>query len=729
MAEPPQYTSSSSSHQLFEDPPEEGGVSTVLFNITPLPNSVSFQTGFLGHTDSALKGELQIKIIEGGGDSKANASKAGKGKFSKVEIQFRGIERGNGEEVELTEQSKILWENSLQVAQAARAAVGPSTLTQEEVEPDDGPPSTLPFEFELTSDLPHCVHLTHDPSSSNLEYFLIARLHFADPSIPPLERDVPIHLTRYTPPGPLPSAFSSTSTADYNPQTVTAQEPIPVIVKLSKTRLRKSDNLQVVAKIPPPVGDVVIIKELRLRNITAEIVRVVRTLNAPFDSDDEDGSEPDFAAQELETVLWRSGKSCRLSPTRPIVIKLQLHLLSSLESSGSPCETISQGTILHEVEFYVRVTVAMTSGLGDRSERRDVVVEKRLEILPDVPPPGISSEKQRLMDEESLPDPPAWEDLQTPLRTDNPNTVPAYRESWLEDSNAYAGTSRSRAGGWMEIDSSVDGEEEFDGYEELSTGADLCLPPPTIDEDESPPPAPGMTTAYNTSGSSSSNDGHQQAEPSNAYPPQHVHHPHRSSFGSGDSSRESFMLIPINASSLSLALQGGNPMDVPSLEHEHHLQTHSSAVNSPPQVYAESELEGFVEMDLNEHHRFLHHHRHSPYPREMSPPRNNQVTQHFISPEGMNSSYSSSGSERHRGEEESESEVDMDDRDVRPPPYAGSPMTPHHHHHPEVEVNVSGPPPPQAGPPPSYHDSNTESMPTEVLGMIARDGRVGVVML
>lgn len=140
-----------------------------------------------------------------------------------------------------------------------------------------------------------------------------------------------------------------------------------------------------------------------------------------------------------------------------------------------------QSTILHTVAFQVRVTVGLSSQAT--SARRDVVLSQAIFIIPD--PPSLSrSSKQREVETYAESSPPNW------MPADGP--VPSYHESESEPAEG------SGSGSWGErAAASRAGEEEYDGYEELSASLSTRAPPPTIDEDVSPPdasadPPPGV---------------------------------------------------------------------------------------------------------------------------------------------------------------------------------------------------------------------------------------------
>lgn len=325
---------------------------SVLLNLVPLANSVNFQLGFLGHGPASLQGEVQVKWsapAESTGEDQLRPD------FEKVEVVFRGVEKSlvgcEGGGIELAEHQTVLW--------GTGAASSSSSIHQ-----GDFPPSSLPFKLDLTPDLPHCIHL----GPSSLDYTLTAVLTHSDASIPPITQSVPVHLTRTSPPGSLlaGSSFASSSSVtaeaspSISPQSIAVSDPIALSVRLSRTIFRRSEPVELLVRIEVPSAEVVQELGLRLRTISAELVRTI-TVGEVKDDDKTLGgngkgrdSPEDSSARKLSneieevehvpattpphiTVLTRSGKSARFSPTRPIVIRLLLHPPSSFS-----CESITQ---------------------------------------------------------------------------------------------------------------------------------------------------------------------------------------------------------------------------------------------------------------------------------------------------------------------------------------------------------------------------------------------------
>jgi hypothetical protein len=441
MADPPQYTSE----------PVSVSPATLLVNIAPLPSAISFQTGFLGHSLSKVSGEVQVKFTD------PNSRPP----VERVDLVFRGVERDANGEIELTEQRRSLWD-----------ATNPSTSDAAL----SNVPSNMPFEFELTSDLPHCIHL---PDSS-LEYTLTATVYGPE-SAAPIVKVVPVHLIRYSASNSIqPPTCVASGSGLLDPLNISKEHPTPFTVSLPRSVFRRSEVIPIRVHIPPPTADLAEEKGVKLRNVSAELRRRVK--GKAVARNETDGSSPPAlpepgASSDLKIqaapppptqsvvadvpaqVLSYSGKSARFSSTRTVFIRLFLR-----PPSTASCEAISQSTILHDVEFTIRVTVCLSGREGDRV---DVVVEPRVYIVPDQPVRDIRSEKQREVVEEPEAE---WDE-----------SVPSYYEA--STSGGAGGPERQLS--WDEGQE----EEEYDGYEEASAWVTAvgCEAPPAIDEDESPP--------------------------------------------------------------------------------------------------------------------------------------------------------------------------------------------------------------------------------------------------
>ncbi|BGP21483.1 hypothetical protein Rt10032_c01g0190 [Rhodotorula toruloides] len=457
---------------------------SVLVNLAPPSNSgATFQVGYLGHGQASIEGEVQIKSV--GGEEERRPA------FSRLEVEFRGVERdGQAEAIELFDSKKVLW---------GVGAAGSSS------ESDAGsfPPSSVPFKLDLTPDLPTCLHV----GSSSLEYTLTATLYSSDPDVLPILRCSPVHLTRRTPPGSLLASGSSVSLIDppasTSPVTVSVQDPLAFSLRLPRTVFRQSEPIELVTRIEVPdskrVG-----AGLRLRTVSAELVRTITVSPASRRREelaaDEDGGVAEAEKLVHRTVLAHSGKSARFSPLRPIIIRLVLH-----PPTEPSCETITQATILHSVDFSVVVIVglvnistapssssAAVSVSTAQPATLDAILSRNILIVPDTPSGRSDKQKEVIRDlaEDASESSESWRQVEAP--------VPTY----VENSELDDGVPAASGSGWAGIVAGADSvghvplaysetgdEEEYDGYEDVSLAATLSdrPPPPRIDDDVSPP--------------------------------------------------------------------------------------------------------------------------------------------------------------------------------------------------------------------------------------------------
>lgn len=433
----------------------------VLLNLAPLSNALSFQIG--GDSPASLAGEVQVKFMSSDEEQQRPVC-------ARLEVNFVGVETRDGERIELCEHREVLWGLGV-----------PSSSTHQGT--GSFPPPTSPFKIALTRELPHCIHL----GDSSLEYTLSATLHFADSTVPPLTKSIPVHLVRLSPPGAVfnsPSLSSATPASMMRPSTLTVDEPVRTSVRLRRTVFKRSEPIALLVRIEVPSAHAVQDDGLRLRNISAELVRTVaraKSSSKPaelveamsVDAITELAAPSQPPAPPHTTILAHSGKSCRFSPSRPIVLRLLLH-----PPVVVACESVTQSSVLHDISFAVNVTVALSSS---RTPRASITIAHPVFIVPDSLS-TVKSEKQREVDGEGT----GWEDE---VAT---GQVPTYHESTDEPSGSTAwsngGTAHAPPGLGSDDDSE---EEEFDGYEELSASLSSDAPPPPITEDVSPPGAGG----------------------------------------------------------------------------------------------------------------------------------------------------------------------------------------------------------------------------------------------
>lgn len=402
----------------------------ILLNLMPY-DTATFQTGYLGHSAAQLKGELQLKF----------GSEADRQMIGKVELRFEGIETAGDSRIELYSSAKTLW-----------SASAPSTSQTAAI------PTSLTFALDLTSDLPHCVHM----SGSAISYRLLASLYALDQDqIPVATCESPVHLERYCSLEPntkkvaLDSLFQQSS-PDFSMDTAVCRysHPVPLTMTIKRTLFHRSEPIPVRIRIPPPDDDLIARKGLQLRSIEISLVRKISVPSTGQTS-------------STSSLRSRTGKSCRFSSARTLSLLLTLPPPSPEDFT---CESISQSTILHDISFSLKLTISVTS--SEPSDRTEVSYERGIGILPDLPEnayPGRKMEKRREADMEN-----AYRESRGLPAIPRSNSQPQQGD---QDSIEPAPVA------WLDALQ----EEEYDGYEESTAADSIALPPPPIEEDISPP--------------------------------------------------------------------------------------------------------------------------------------------------------------------------------------------------------------------------------------------------
>ncbi|QRV90806.1 hypothetical protein RhiJN_18824 [Ceratobasidium sp. AG-Ba] len=361
----------SSPPPLYSEDVQQPGIESVLNDeqplivVTPPEGKDTFQSGFLGSEGdiSSLEGEV---IVKGGPLDKWN----------KVTITFRSEEHVGPNKVELGFSKHTLWSQT----QAPSTSTSPETSAM---------PAVLPFSIRLASDTPQCLH-TPNSAISNC---LIVTLESS--SLPPISKTVEVHTRRYT-----------TVTSPYlpvAPRRITLETPTPVTAEVPRTVFRSGEPIPIYWEVPK--ADATIMgRGLRLRNLRAELVRLIRLDTGDSEeetdsisSEDETGwaiGEPDMSmfasppptagfekgsSMQMQqsqlsassstspggsvhsAIVTRSGAPARLHPTRTVRVRLVLHGLShdphadiqSEENTHEVCASISQTTLMHDVSFHV----------------------------------------------------------------------------------------------------------------------------------------------------------------------------------------------------------------------------------------------------------------------------------------------------------------------------------------------------------------------------------------
>lgn len=320
--DPPQYDQSSSASSSQTLP-------SVLLEIVPLYDRINFLTGSLGLDESVgfLEGEVQIKSVSSfeSREGRTGQGYGEEGTYDKLELCFRGVEKRDdtGEEIELCETTIALWGIGI-------PSTSQSDLTNRSSNSSSPYPASTYFKLPLTPDIQNCLHLV----SSSLNYTLTAVL--SDSRSQPIDIvtcAVPVHLSRSS---PIDSSHSS-------PIERSLADPLPISIRLSKSTYRRSETIDLVVRIGVPTMEE---RErgIRLRMISAELTRIVivgshtsgkqKEISGQLDEIEEISTLP--SSPQTNTIA-KSGKSCRLNSSRPIVIRLRLH-----PPSPSLCDSVTQ---------------------------------------------------------------------------------------------------------------------------------------------------------------------------------------------------------------------------------------------------------------------------------------------------------------------------------------------------------------------------------------------------
>ncbi|KAH8100629.1 hypothetical protein BXZ70DRAFT_1000326 [Cristinia sonorae] len=368
-----------------------------IINIIPTANSIGFQKGFLGADTerAAIEGELQIK----GGNG---------GRWGKVTITLRTVETAGGQEVELNSSEVVLHSFS-----------GTRSTGEQQS------PSTYLFSIPLPPDTPQCIHT----ATSSLTHTLTATLYPLDISLPVLSKSQFIHTRRYT---------SHTYVPDTSPETEVIDEPTRVEVQLPRTTFKAGEAIPLYLTVPVPSRELVTERGIRLRNIRAELVRVVKAkgpASHPKESSSmqpqpstSHGEEPSTSYVQKQhglssshtldmrpvlgvpgggEVIALSGAACRLHPSRPLHIRLVLHpphdherqnvTMGDMDASETrepqddaenACASVSQTTVLHSVAFTVYVHITFIH-MSTHTERVSTISMPIVVVPPSAPLPEV----------------------------------------------------------------------------------------------------------------------------------------------------------------------------------------------------------------------------------------------------------------------------------------------------------------------------------------------------
>ena len=291
-------------------------------------------------------------------------------------------------------------------------------------------PSSIPFAIPLTPDVPQCIHTPH----SSLTHVLTATLHPTNPDKQSISKATIVHTRRYT---------SHSSNLEIVPESHTLDDPTRVEVEIPRASFKAGEPIPLYVKVPPPRRELVVDEGLRLRNIRAELIRVVQVKREGDDDDDDDDksdaeetTETDFSPEEgpsaqtstaiekpsqapwsplfqgasYKTIVSRSGASCRFHSSRAVQLRFVLRqpppsVSTSDQPRNSPeseygfvdadgdCCSITQLSLLHSVSFRVNVHVSFVD-MTNRTERFSTI---SIPIVI-VPPPAMLPEVEESVD-------------------------------------------------------------------------------------------------------------------------------------------------------------------------------------------------------------------------------------------------------------------------------------------------------------------------------------------
>lgn len=458
----------SSSQSASSAPPSDS-----FFDIAPRSDSTSFQVGYLGLRgfQAWLKGDVLVKL---------DTETKNRGRYTRCLVRLQAKERATGfypstsdaaqdpqsDEVELFSHTLVLWDAEKEPTSSSAAI---PTL-----------PSTMPFSFPLTEDLPHCVHLRH----SSLTYTITAQLFSHDAGkLPHAIKCVPVHLVRYMRPGRLDEveladfdgAALPTDEFALQPHNWVEQTPTLVYAQINRTIFRRAEPIDIRVRIPPPDPTSVAEKGLKLRAVEADLVRIIhvkRPARAAEGGSADPGAHSASHPDAHEALLAHSGKLCRFHSQRPVLLRLTLHppfdranmphphpdhdaLASGPvfgRGGGGGCESISQETLMHKVSFEVRIKIGIQGGRG---ERRDITLRRPVKILP-----GAAGALEHLEQDGPWGN-SALEEKERLKRSEKARML-------ADDQAAGASSSRVDATTSDLLDFGMD--DEYDGYEDVGRG-------------------------------------------------------------------------------------------------------------------------------------------------------------------------------------------------------------------------------------------------------------------
>lgn len=323
-------------------------------------------------------------------------------------MSLKTVETAFTNEIELGSSEVVLW---------SRGSSLPATVL----------PSSMLFAIPLMSDTPQSILTPH----SSLSHILTATLHPVDAQLAVLSKSLNVHTKRF---------MSHLHSVPIAPETHSFDRPATVNVEVPRVTYQVGDSIPIYITIPPPPRELVVDEGLRLRNVKAELVQIVKVkrddgideLGLDTNALPEPSAEgtststlaPEKPAQSskapvsplssgptFRTTLARSGASCRFHSLRPVRLRFIMHQTSPFSSPSNAISnlpnpeydqldgdteysSITQFTLLHSVTFQINVHVSFVN-VGSRTERISTI-SIPITLLPPsalLPEVGISTDE------------------------------------------------------------------------------------------------------------------------------------------------------------------------------------------------------------------------------------------------------------------------------------------------------------------------------------------------
>ncbi|KAF9056316.1 hypothetical protein BJ165DRAFT_1412475 [Panaeolus papilionaceus] len=365
--------------------------------ILPTIDAVNFQKGYLGAEGerASIEGEVHIKGVD-------------PTHWERITISLYSYESAYHQEIELSSTEIELYSNRINRHNSE------STF-----------PSSLPFSIPLLADTPQSLQTPH----SMLAHTLTVTLHPTDSNFNQLSKSLTVHTRRYS---------SHNLVVHSAPESHHLEAPTQVSVELPRSSFLAGEVIPLYITIPPPTRETVVDKGLRLRNVRAELVRVVKVQREHLEDSDSDDSDIDdrpgqgaqltpysalddgekppeqstsassskmplsplFLGSSYRVVVARSGASCRFHSTKPIRLRFVLHQNPSASPSDSRTNLsrmdsdtesalITQSTVLHSVTFHIKVHISFVD-TSTLTERVSTIIVPISILPPPAPLPEVS---------------------------------------------------------------------------------------------------------------------------------------------------------------------------------------------------------------------------------------------------------------------------------------------------------------------------------------------------